>query len=69
MNYMIFLLTRTKNHLKAGNNYPNWPHLQGGMKFSTQISPLLNLYITEDRQNDKKAERQTYRQKKMKVEP
>ena len=26
----------------AGNNYPYSPHLQGGMKFATQISPLLN---------------------------
>ena len=26
----------------AGNNYPNLPHKQGGMKFATQISPLLN---------------------------
>ena len=26
----------------AGNNYPNLPHSQGGMKFATQISPLLN---------------------------
>ena len=26
----------------AGNNYPDLPHLQGGMKFATQISPVLN---------------------------
>ena len=26
----------------AGNNYPDSPHSQGGMKFATQISPLLN---------------------------
>ena len=26
----------------AGNNYPNLPHSQEGMKFATQISPLLN---------------------------
>ena len=26
----------------AGNNYLNSPHSQGGMKFATQISPLLN---------------------------
>ena len=27
----------------AGNNYPDSPHSQGGIKFATQISPLLNL--------------------------
>ena len=27
----------------AGNNFPDSPHSQGGMKFATQISPLLNL--------------------------
>ena len=26
----------------ARNNYPNSPQLQGGMKFATQISSLLN---------------------------
>ena len=26
----------------TGNNYPNSPHLQGCVKFSTQISRLLN---------------------------
>ena len=26
----------------GGNNYPDLPHLQGGMKFVWQISPLLN---------------------------
>ena len=26
----------------AGNIYPDLPHSQGGMKFATQISPLLN---------------------------
>ena len=26
----------------AGNNSPKSPHSQGGMKFATQISPLLN---------------------------
>ena len=26
----------------AGNNYPDSHHLHGGMKFATQISPLLN---------------------------
>ena len=26
----------------AGNNYPYSPRSQGGMKFATQISPLLN---------------------------
>ena len=26
----------------AGNSYPNLPHSQGGMKFATQMSPLLN---------------------------
>ena len=25
-----------------GNNYPDSPHLQGGMKFAMPISPLLN---------------------------
>ena len=30
----------------AGNNYPNLPHSQRGMKFATQISPLLNLVNT-----------------------
>ena len=29
----------------AGKNYPDLLHSQGGMKFATQISPLLNLYI------------------------
>ena len=29
--------------LLAGNNFPYWPHSQRGMKFSTLISPLLNL--------------------------
>ena len=28
----------------AGNNYPASPHSQGGLKFATQISPLLNLF-------------------------
>ena len=28
----------------ARNNYPNSPQLQGGMKFSAQISPLV-IYI------------------------
>ena len=27
----------------AGNNYPDSPPSKGGMKFATQISPLLNL--------------------------
>ena len=27
----------------AGNNHSDWPHLQGGIKFDTQILPLLNL--------------------------
>ena len=26
----------------AGNNYPDSPHSQGGIKFATQISPLLH---------------------------
>ena len=70
--YLIFYITRTKNHLKqkfarlaaravieslfllkkqqiyyflAGNNYPDSPHLQRGMKLSTQVSPLLNLKL------------------------
>ena len=29
----------------AKNSYPDLHHLQGGMKFDTQISPLLNYYI------------------------
>ena len=29
----------------AGNNYLDSPHSQGGKKFATQISPLLNLKI------------------------
>ena len=29
----------------AGNNYPDSPHLQWGMKFATQISPLLNYSV------------------------
>ena len=32
----------------TGNNYPNSPHLQGGMKFASQISPLLNLLLNFD---------------------
>ena len=31
--------------LLAGNNYPDFPHSQGGRKFATQISPLLKLLI------------------------
>ena len=31
----------TKLAFLAGNNYPDSSHLQGGMKFATQISPLL----------------------------
>ena len=27
---------------KPGNNYPDLPHSQEGVKFATQISPLLN---------------------------
>ena len=34
------------NYLRTGNNYPYSPHWQGGTKFATQISPLLNLYET-----------------------
>ena len=30
----------------AGNNYPNSPHSQGGMKFLPQISPLHICYNT-----------------------
>ena len=30
-----------------GNNYTDSHVSQGGMKFATQISPLLNLYIKE----------------------
>ena len=29
-----------------GNNYPDSHHSQGGMKFATQISPLLNCYLS-----------------------
>ena len=29
----------------AGNNNPDSHHLQGGMTFATQISPLLNLCL------------------------
>ena len=29
----------------SGNNYPDRPHLQGGMKFATQISQLLNYFF------------------------
>ena len=32
----------TKLTFLPGNNYPDLPHSQGGMKFATQISPLLN---------------------------
>ena len=32
----------------AVNNYPNSPHLQGCMKFATQISPLLNYLFTSN---------------------
>ena len=28
-------------------NYPDSPHSQGGMKFATQISPLLNFNVKE----------------------
>ena len=31
------------------NNYPDTHHSQGGMKFATQISPLLNYQITLNR--------------------
>ena len=30
------------NDFLAGNNYRDLPHSQGGMKFGTQISPVLN---------------------------
>ena len=29
---------------KGQKSYPDLHHSQGGMKFATQISPLLNLY-------------------------
>ena len=31
----------------AGNNYPDSPCSQGGMKFATQISPLLNSVLSK----------------------
>ena len=34
---------KKKSTFFTGNNYTNSPHLQGGMKFATLISPLLNL--------------------------
>ena len=35
----------TKLTFLAGNNYPDLPHLQGCMKFGTQISPPLNFSL------------------------
>ena len=32
----------------AGNNYPDWPNWQGGMKFATQISPLLDYCVNDN---------------------
>ena len=35
---------KTEITFLPGNNYPDVHHLQGLMKFATQISPLLNLF-------------------------
>ena len=43
-NGLIFKNSKTANlWLCGGINYPDSPHSQGGMKFATRISPLLNL--------------------------
>ena len=39
---LFFLQQQLIYDFLAGNNYPDSPHLQRGMKFATQISPLLN---------------------------
>ena len=43
-NIYPFLLSQIKliYDFLGWNNYPDSPHSQGGMKFATQISPLLN---------------------------
>ena len=42
----LFLLKKQQiYYFLAGNNYPDSPHLQRGMKLSTQVSPLLNLKL------------------------
>ena len=41
----LFLLQKQLiYYFLAGNNYPKSPLSQGGMKFASQISPLLNLF-------------------------
>ena len=47
----------TKLTFLAGNNYPDLPHSQGGMKFTTQISPLLNLRQTRHKAVTKDAQK------------
>ena len=37
--------SKIMSEMKDENNYSDSHHLQGSMKFSTQISPLLNLLI------------------------
>ena len=39
----FFLQKQLIYDFSAGNNYPDSPHSWGGMKFATQISPILNL--------------------------
>ena len=51
----------------AGNNYPYSPHSQGGTKFATQISPLLNLKI-EMSKTEIKEKRTTVRAKSQNVQ-
>ena len=43
-----YTLISYHNNFLAGNNYPDSPHLQGVMKFATQISPLLNFRFAEN---------------------
>ena len=38
----VFFLRQLIYDFLAENNYPDSPHLQGGMKLATHISPLLN---------------------------
>ena len=41
----LFFQKQQIYHFLAGNNYPDLPHLQGGIKFAKQISPLLNYFV------------------------
>ena len=42
---LFFLKIQLIYDFLARNNNPDSPHSQGGMKFATQISPLLNFVV------------------------